>query len=154
MLFAPGDYKLDIPIGYYTQVLGLAACKAAPSPDPFKKELKNFGQWFISERFDEQWSMDTLMVALAVAKKAEPEMSVVARLAELCPKYPAQCVTSLRLMIEGDREGWFLMGVENDAQRLLRGALQSNNPDGVLAARRLIEELIAKGQFGFRQLLN
>ena len=27
-LFAPGDYKLDIPIGYYTQVLGLGA-----SPD-------------------------------------------------------------------------------------------------------------------------
>lgn len=28
LLFAPGDYKLDIPIGYYTQVLGLGA-----SPD-------------------------------------------------------------------------------------------------------------------------
>ena len=25
LLFAPGDYKLDIPIGYYTQVLGLGA---------------------------------------------------------------------------------------------------------------------------------
>ena len=28
LLFSPGDYKLDIPIGYYTQVLGLGA-----SPD-------------------------------------------------------------------------------------------------------------------------
>lgn len=28
LLFAPGDYRLDIPIGYYTQVLGLGA-----SPD-------------------------------------------------------------------------------------------------------------------------
>jgi hypothetical protein len=28
LLFAPGDYKLDIPIGYYTQVIGLGA-----SPD-------------------------------------------------------------------------------------------------------------------------
>src|ERR1022692_1191069 len=25
LLFAPGNYKLDIPIGYYTQVLGLGA---------------------------------------------------------------------------------------------------------------------------------
>jgi len=25
LLFAPGDYKLEIPIGYYTQVLGLGA---------------------------------------------------------------------------------------------------------------------------------
>jgi hypothetical protein len=28
LLFAPGEYKLDVPIGYYTQVLGLG-----PSPD-------------------------------------------------------------------------------------------------------------------------
>ena len=28
LLFAPGDYRLDIPIGYYTQVLGLG-----PTPD-------------------------------------------------------------------------------------------------------------------------
>src|SRR5664280_2474814 len=31
LLFAPGDYKVDVPIGYYTQVLGLGA-----SPDAVK----------------------------------------------------------------------------------------------------------------------
>src|SRR5437588_841205 len=25
LLFAPGEYKLDLPVGYYTQVLGLGA---------------------------------------------------------------------------------------------------------------------------------
>jgi len=56
-------------------------------------------------------------------------------------------------MIEGDREGWLLLGVEDDARRVLKSALESNSPDGVLAAKRLVEELIGKGLFGFRELI-
>jgi hypothetical protein len=131
----------------------LTECKAAASPDTCGKELRSFGHWFTSEKFDEQWSIDTLVAALEIAKKVEPNMTVVKRLADLCPKYPVQCVAALRFMIEGDREGWLLLGVEDDARRVLKSALESNRPDGVLAAKRLVEELIGKGQFGFRQLL-
>jgi hypothetical protein len=60
------------------------------SPDPFKKEMKNFGHWSTSERFDEQWSIDTLVAALRIAGKAESEMDVVERLAELCATYPTK----------------------------------------------------------------
>jgi hypothetical protein len=131
----------------------LAACKADASPDACQEEMRNFGHWFTSEKFDEQWSIDMLVAALEIAKKAEPDMTVVKRLADLCPKYPVQCVTALRLMIEGDREGWLLLGVEDDARRLLKIALESTNPDGEVAAKWLVEELIGKGQFGFRLLL-
>jgi hypothetical protein len=55
--------------------------------------------------------------------------------------------------IEGDKEGWILLGIENDARALLSQALASNHPDGALSAKRLIEEFIAKGQFNFRTLL-
>lgn len=131
----------------------LATAKAPASPDIFEKELKNFGFWFTAEKFNEQWSIETLVDVLGLARKAEPGMNVVKRLADLSPKYPVQCVAALRLMIEGDREGWLLIGVEDEARRLLKAALDSNNPGGATAARRLIEELIGMGQFGFRQLL-
>jgi hypothetical protein len=36
---------------------------------------------------------------------------------------------------------------------LLRQALGSNNPEAILSARRLAEELIARGHFAFRALL-
>jgi len=129
------------------------AAQSAASTEPYSKELSNFGHWFTSEKFEERWSLDTLLAALQLGKKAEPEMDVVKRLAEICPIYPVQCVSCLRLMIEGDREGWLLLGVEADARLVLKRALDSNNPDGTLAARRMVEELIAKGQFGFRDLL-
>lgn len=94
-----------------------------------------------------------LLSILRLTKKAEGEMDVVKLLAERCPKYPVECVTCLRLMIEGDRERWLLLGVASDAIKLLRRALNSNNPDPALNARRLAEELTARGHFAFRTLL-
>jgi hypothetical protein len=131
----------------------LAAAKRSSSPAAFQKELKNFGYWFISEKFDERWSMDMLVASLGIAMEADPEMSVVKRLVDLSPRYSIECVAALRLMIDGDRDGWLLVGVEDDARRVLKGAIDSGNADGLQAARRLIEDLIAKGQFGFRQLI-
>jgi hypothetical protein len=56
-------------------------------------------------------------------------------------------------MVEGDRERWLLLGVEDDAKRVLRHAIDSNNADAALSARRLTEHLIARGHFGFTSLL-
>ena len=128
-----------------------AARQAANSAD-FVQELANFGWWFASEKFDERWSLQTLLAVLRLTRKAEGEMDVVKLLAARCARYPVECVTALRLMIEGDRDRWLLLAVENDAMALLRQALGSNNPEAVLGARRLAEELIARGYFGFRVL--
>jgi hypothetical protein len=130
------------------------AARLAPSADNFTKELSNFGYWFVSGKFEERWALDTLLSVLRLTKKTESEMAVVKRLAEICPPYPVECVSCLRLMIEGDRERWLLVGVEDDARQLLRLALDSNRPEAALPARRLVEDLIAKGHFGFRTLLS
>jgi hypothetical protein len=132
----------------------LEAATSAASAEAFESELSNFGFWFTSQKFDERWSMDTLLAVLRLCKKATSEMDVMKRLAEVCPSYPVECVASLRLIIEGDKEGWILIGVEGDARALLKEALRSNVPEASFAATRLIEELIAKGQFGFRTLLD
>ena len=131
----------------------LEAARSATSPEAFSAELSNFGYWFTSEKFEERWSLETLLGALQLSKKTASEMDVVKRLTELCLRYPVECVSCLRLMIEGDKEGWILIGVEANARTLLKRALESNNPEGSASARSLIEWLIAKGQFGFRDLL-
>lgn len=132
----------------------LEVAKPPASPETFAKELANFGWWFASQKFEERWSLDTLLATLQLTKKTEAEMDVVKLLAERCPRYPVECIGCLRLMVEGDRERWLLLGVEDDAQKVLKLALGSNNPDASLSARRLTEELIARGHFGFRALLS
>jgi hypothetical protein len=56
-------------------------------------------------------------------------------------------------MIGGDRQRWLLLGVEDAARRLLRPALGSDRQQASQAARRSIEELIARGYFDFWTLL-
>ena len=97
--------------------------------------------------------METLLATLQLTKKTQSEMDVVKLLAERCPRYPVECVACLRLMVEGDSERWILIGVEEEAKRVLRHALDSSNPEAALSARRLTEYLIAKGNFGFTTLL-
>jgi hypothetical protein len=46
--------------------------------------------------------------------------------------------------------GCLLLGLEDDARRVLKGAIDRHN-NGVRAARRLGEDV--KGQFGFRPLV-
>ncbi len=57
-------------------------------------------------------------------------------------------------MIQGDRDNWVLVGVEIEARRTIRAALDSGQHDTVVAARRLVELLIARGQYVFRSLLS
>jgi hypothetical protein len=129
------------------------AARSVASPDAFSAELGNFGTWFTSEKFDERWSLQTLLAALQLSKKTVAEMDVIKRLRDMCPRYPVECVACLRLMAEGDQEGWILIGVEDDARTILRLALDANSPEGSHSARRLIEWLIGRGQPGFRTLL-
>jgi hypothetical protein len=131
----------------------LEAARSAALPESFSVEISNFGYWFTSEKFEERWSIETLLAVLQLSKKTASEMDVVKRLSDLSLRYPVECVSCLRLMIEGDKEGWVLIGVEGDARTMLKRALDSNHPEGSASARRLVEWLIAKGQFGFRTLL-
>lgn len=131
----------------------LRTAQQAASPEMYTKELANFGYWFTSRKFEEGWSMEMLLATLQLTKKTHAEMDVVKLLAERCPRYPFECVACLGLMVEGDQERWLLLGVEANTRRALKLALDSNHPEAVSSAKRLIENLIARGNFGFRTLL-
>lgn len=131
----------------------LEAARQAANPADFVHELANFGWWFASEKFDERWSLQTLLAVLHLTRKAENEKDVVTLLATHCASCPVECVTCLSLMLKGDHDRWLVLLVEKEAMELLRQALKSDNPQAVSDAKRLAEELIARGHFGFRALL-
>ena len=132
----------------------IKAAGQAQTLEGFAQELAGFGWWFTSKKFTDDWSLRTLLVVLRLTKKTQSEMDVVKRLVELCSKYPSECIACLHLMVEGDRDGWLLVGVEKDAKEAIRLALNSSNPESVTAAQRLAEHLIAKGNVGFRDLIS
>jgi hypothetical protein len=124
------------------------------SPAPFAKELAGFGWWFTADKLSDSWSLGMLLKVLRLTREIEGGMDVVKLLAELAAQYPLECVACLDLMIQGDRDNWVLVGVEIEARRTIKAALDSGQHDTVVAARRLVELLIARGQYGFRSLLS
>ena len=81
-------------------------------------------------------------------------MAVVKRLSELSVEYPFECVSCLRLMIEGDDEHWLLLGVARDALQLIEAAEKSSSSKGAEAARSLRQNLIGRGHYEFRPMMN
>jgi len=59
-------------------------------------------------------------------------MDVVKLLAELAAQYPLECVACLDLMVQGDRDNWVLVGVEIEARRTIKAALDSKQHDAVV----------------------
>ena len=154
---APG-WNEDAPPEVFERLRGLMdrrlrMAEQSDSPAGFVRELANFGWWFTSDKFGEAWSIQSLLKVLRLTKKIDGEMDVVKLLADLCAKYPNECIACLALMVEGDREGWVIVGVEAEVRRTIKIALDSGQPEAVMAARRLVERLIGRGQYGFRSLL-
>jgi hypothetical protein len=122
-------------------------------PEDFSEEVAQFGWWFVCGKFDDEWAMDQLVGALRISKGAQPEHLVVGRLAELCDKMPSQAIECLSLIIEGDKEGWAILGWQEDAKRTIKSALESGNTGARQRAFDLINRLGSLGHFGFLELL-
>jgi hypothetical protein len=120
----------------------------------FVEEMAHFGWWFASKKFPDDWAMLQLQEALKIAKKSAPDHLVVERLAELAPAMPRQAVVCLAMVIEGDKEGWGILGWSDEARKVLSSALKSADENARADATALVHRLGALGHFDFRSLLS
>ena len=126
---------------------------ASSSPEYHAKELAAFGLWFASAKFDDRWSIDQLMEVLKLTRKAEPDHMVIERLVEVCKVFPQESVDCLKLMAEGDKEGWEIYGWREQAQTILSVVLQSPDPNIKSAAENVVHYFGTRGYLEFRSLL-
>ena len=126
---------------------------ARSSPEYHFKELASFGLWFASAKFDDEWSINQLMEVLKLTKKAEPDHMVIERLVEVCKVFPQQTVECLKLMAEGDKEGWEIYGWREKARTILAIALQTSDSYVKTAAENVVHYFGKRGYLEFRSLL-
>lgn len=117
------------------------------------EELVTFGWWFISKRFDDTWAISHLEEVLKLAGKVEPDHEVVERLTVLANNMPFETVRCLRLMIEGDKEGWHIYHWQKQARLLLSTSIDSTNPEVRQTAIDVINRLGARGFLEFMDLI-
>lgn len=137
----------------------LAAAQADPSPTSHAAELAAFGWWFASAKFDDTWTLDQLTQVLnlrpseIVPRMRGVDRLVAERLARLVENNPRQVVGCLRLMVEGDVEGWRLRSWREQIRTILATAIQSGDAEARQVAVDLVHRLGARGYFEFRDLL-
>src|SRR6266571_617908 len=116
-------------------------------------ELAAFSWWFASSRFDDTWAMTQLLEVLKLTGKADPDFLIVERLVEIAEAMPSKAVECLRLIIEGDREGWKIYGRLEEYRSILTAAIQSSDNAARQSAFDLVNYFGARGILDFRDLL-
>lgn len=130
------------------------AARGVTSPTLHAAELAAFGWWFASAKFDDVWAVTQLKEALTLAGVVEPDYLVLERLATLAGATPALAVQCLDLIIEGDKEGWRILGWREHARTILACALRSTDDKARQVAFALVNRLCARGYLDFRDLLS
>jgi hypothetical protein len=117
------------------------------------EELQEYGWWFASGKFDDEWSINRLLDVLRLAGRVAPDHLVVERLADLSPAMPLQCIRALWMIVETDTKGWGVMGWRDKAKEIIRTALLSGNAETREKAQELVNLLGSRGHFDFGELL-
>lgn len=131
----------------------LESARSATADQGYSSELAAFGWWFVSEKLDETWSVAQLKEALRIAKSVATDHRVVERLATLAPAMTLDAVECLRLLVDGDREGWHIGLWKEHARTILSIAIGSANEAARDEAISLINRLSARGFLEFGDLL-
>jgi len=137
--------------GLWLWRLGLA--QQAPDKAPFRQELAQYGWWFCSGKFEDKWNLEQLLAVLDTTGIVEPDFKVAETLEALAGKFPLLCVQCVARIAQADTKGWTTLASRDQIIAVLKVALASDNLDAKSAADRLIQYLVARGNFEYRKLL-
>jgi hypothetical protein len=118
-----------------------------------RQEFKEFGWWFVSEKFDDVWSITMLQRVLDLTGLAWPAHLVVERLAKLATTMPLASVRALKSLVDGVAERWEIDGWIEPAKDILRAAINSTDVPTKRGAQDLCNILESRGHLGLLDLL-
>lgn len=104
-------------------------------------ELAEFGSWFTSGAFDDQWSLRQLLAVLAMGSELTVETKVLQRLAVLAPVYTQDCLAVLDRWLRSSPKPWRLSN-SIDSMRTILAAGQVGDPPTVATAAEIVSRLL------------
>lgn len=121
--------------------------------DATPDELKEFGWWFASGKFDENWSIKQLIDVLGLVGEVELDFGVLKILAVSASQNPNDAIQCLNLIIRGKRNKWQLHSWRNEIKSIIGTALKCNDLVAAKAAKELTNYLSSLGYLEYKDLL-
>ena len=125
---------------------------SSPSADLYASELKTFGRWFSSGKFDIDWAITQLKEVLRLAEYVNDD-SILRHIAALAPCNPLDAFECFQLIANGTRDHWFIYLNQESSRIILSTALQHEDEETRKAAKELINRWLVRG-IDFRDLLS
>lgn len=122
--------------------------------DSVALEVREFGWWFASGKFDLAWAFPILQDAMRRGGGIEGDHFVADRLVEEFEAHPREVLTSLRILVETARDTWQVMVWESRLGSILERAVSHVDSSVQGAARELVGILVARGSTRFAKLLD
>lgn len=154
-LYKADENKLDISDAELKRLMKLwYYVVALVREDTIKKEaLEDFGTWFASGKFDDNWSLDQLLEALKLAGSVDLDFAVLARLEKLAASNLSKVVNIINAMVDGTtRDRWAIGTWFNNTISILKTAHQSDDESIKQVATNLADKLLRMGYEGYRDV--
>jgi hypothetical protein len=129
----------------------LAVAKASGDRDTYHREIAQFGWWFCSEKFPEEWAVQQLQAALDFAGHAEPDHAIYEKLATMCVRLPSEAVSLLAKLVVTTNP-WQIGAHEKEVRTVIEAAIRSGG-SAKEAALKLVNALGIRGILTFLDLL-
>lgn len=132
----------------------IATAEASDDVAPYLGELSEFGWWFISGRFDDDWSVGQLQRVLLLGSMPTFLFRVINRLAALAEQMPRETVECLNLLLDckdvGERQ---LSPALDEIRTVLNAGMTVEDEIAKEIAANVTNRLVSMGFINFRELL-
>lgn len=120
----------------------------------YADEMAAFSLWFASGKFDEKWSAEQYLRALAIGNpRTRSDHYIAKRLLQTVKNFPVEAIGILEKLVLTGGHSWIIFGNKDEVTSVIQSALSSGNKQAEKAAKDLVGRLVANGHLEFRDLL-
>jgi hypothetical protein len=125
--------------------------ETAPHPEEHVLELRAFGTWFASGKFDDGWALDALARSAELAGTPTLGHLVAERLAKVSEHHPVDAVRVFAGMVERPEHEWDYVGWRDEAKAIVEAALASGEAEAEEPAASIVDFYVRRGELDFRE---
>jgi hypothetical protein len=117
-----------------------------------REVIREFGEWFSSERLPSTWAINSLKECLAAGVGIGDLEDVLERLTALVAVHPHEVAVCLELLLKDNRQLWHPIAWQQDVEELLAALFRTGEPVVREKALEIVNRLVEGGSLFARDI--
>jgi hypothetical protein len=118
-----------------------------------REVVRQFGEWFPSERLPTLWAINSLQRCLSLGVGIGDLDDVLNRMTSLAAVHPGTVTECLALLLKGNRQLWHPVSWQREVEDLLEALLRTKDIEAREKALQIVNRLVESGSLFARDIL-